>query len=202
MTTNQTADSPAVLGFSNFARHLGVKPGYITQLRKDDRLVLTDDGKRVRVAESIARIETTRDPSKTAVTEHHAAERARKRAPATLPASEPADSTDPASTPAEKVGTTYQAARAVKERYLAMAAKRDYELSMQELLRTAEVRAAITGAVTTLRTSLESLPDSIAPVLAAEADEHRVRVLLAEEIEVLLSNLAAAFDRIAAEDGP
>src|SRR5690348_2338572 len=45
--------------FAEFAARLGCKRSYVTELRKAGRLVLTDDGK-VKVAESIARIEATR----------------------------------------------------------------------------------------------------------------------------------------------
>lgn len=201
------------LSFKDFAARLGCKPSYVTQLRKDGRLVLTDDGKRVRVAESLERIQATRNPARADVGQRHAADRAAKAAAARTDDDSAADDTDdenasdePAGLPpsaaagADKIGNSYQAARAVKERYLAMSAKRDYEISIGNLLPAADVRHAIAAAVTTLRTDLENLPDSAAPVLAAEADEARVRLLLADEIEHILGNLAARFEKIATEN--
>ena len=61
--------------FSEFAKVLRVKPRAITQLKADDRLILTEDGKRVRVEASLARIRETADPSKAAVAARHAAAR-------------------------------------------------------------------------------------------------------------------------------
>lgn len=43
---------------SEFARYLGVSPGYISNLKRDGRLVLSCDG-RIIVVESINRIEAT-----------------------------------------------------------------------------------------------------------------------------------------------
>ena len=59
---------------SEFARLLGVKPSYVTQLAKDNRLALDAEG-RVLVDASRARILETRDPSKAAVAARHAAAR-------------------------------------------------------------------------------------------------------------------------------
>lgn len=197
------------LSFKAFADHLGCRPSYVTELRKDGRLVLTDDGKRVRVAESLERIQATRNPARTDVGQRHAAARAAKAAAGPAydaddtddePADLPPSATATAAAGADKIGNSYQAARAVKERYLAMSAKRDYEISIGNLLPAADVRHAIAAAVTTLRTDLENLPDSAAPVLAAETDEARVRLLLADEIEHILGNLAARFEKIATEN--
>ena len=62
--------------FAGFARLIGERsPSYITQLKGEGRLVLTDDGKRVRVQESIALIKATADPAKAGVAARHAANR-------------------------------------------------------------------------------------------------------------------------------
>jgi hypothetical protein len=186
-----------LLGFKDFAERIGCRPSYVTQLRKEGRLVLTDDGKQVRVAESIARIEATRSPSHDGVAARHAA--ARQTATPTPPGPEAPPPAYAAADPgADKIGNSYQAARAVKERYMAMSAKRDYEVAIGKLLDAAEVRSALISAITVLRNDLESLPENIAPALAAESDENRMRILLAEEIEHVLANLATRFDQMGA----
>lgn len=184
--------APAEMTLSEFARHLGKKGSWVTQLKQAGRLVLTDDGKRVRVAESVARIEATRDPAMQGVADHHAAQRAAKAA-----ASTPTPPDAPLGT--EKIGNTYQAARAVKEQYLARAAKRDYELSIGKLLPADDVRHALAAAATTLRARLEALPDTLAPQLAPITDEHQTRATLAEAIEHALAELAREFSQIAQE---
>lgn len=166
-----------------FARLRGIKPSYVTQLAREGRLVLTDDGKRVKVAESIARIEATRDPSKQGVADRHAA--ARSQAPVAAPA--------PAADPADKIGNSYQTARAVKERYAALQAKLDYEAAIGKYVLAAEAVAAVADGDTLIRTRFEALADTLAPRLAAISDEQQVRATLHDEIEIILGDLSRSF---------
>lgn len=179
---------------TEFAAILGCKRPYVTQLAKEGRLVFAGaDRKLIRVAESIERIEATRDPAMQGVAEHHAVRRAAKAA---APSAPPPGSDAEADTGADEIGNTYQAARAVKEQYLARAAKRDYELSIGKLLQADDVRSAIAGAATTLRARLETLPDTLGPQLAGVADEQQARAILAEAIEHALGELARQFAKI------
>ncbi len=210
------------MSFAEFARHAGFKPSYVTQLKREGRLVLSDDGKAVKAAESLARIQETRDPSKAAVAARHAAARASAaqtvadapppdddlgaglqvrhddeaaRAAAQAPAIAPPPSRAAESTPTEagKIGNTFQAARAVKERYLAMSAKRDYEVSMRALLPAAEVESALADAVTQFRMRTESLPSILGPQLAAITDEAQATATIADAMEHILEELSRQF---------
>ena len=67
---------PEVASFAEFAALARFKRSYITALKASGRLVLTEDGKRVRVAESLQLIEATKDPGKVGVVARHAAARA------------------------------------------------------------------------------------------------------------------------------
>lgn len=183
---------PASESMAAFARRLGFKRSYITQLRKDQRLVMTDDGKKVRVAESIALIESSKDPSKRAVAARHAAKRAADPVPAADPLPEPPEP-DPAS-------ASYQHHRATREEYLAKAAIRDYELSIRKLMPAADVETALAQAITELRARLERLPFKLASQVAAESDETRCMRILADEIEPGLSELARVFGDLAAQE--
>ena len=58
---------PIFLSKSAFAAHIGKAPSYITWLKDNNRLVLSDDGKRVNVEATIELIRDTSDPSKTVV---------------------------------------------------------------------------------------------------------------------------------------
>jgi len=166
--------------FGEFARLIHVKPSYVTKLKKAGRLVLTKDGRRVKVDESLARIEATRDP----------AQRSRLEQTVTQAMSE--RGIDPAD-PEGEIGTDYQAARAARERYNALMAKRDYELSMRQLLKASDVEQAVRHAATELRRGLEKLPDVLAPRLAATSNESQVRAMLADEVEHVLDELSRAF---------
>lgn len=194
---NAAAPTEETVSLAGFARLLGVKPSAVTALKQAGRLVLTDDGKRVRIAASRQRIAETADPSKAAVAARHAAERAAK-------AGEPAPEAPMPSTPAgdglddDMEGAPgYQASRARREHYAALAAQRDYEVSIGKLMDAGEVAAAVSQAATTLRTQLEGLPDTLAPQLAAMTDEAQVRATLAEAIEHALEEAARQFFAIA-----
>lgn len=199
------AAADGTAGFREFARVLGCKPGYVTQLRHAGRLVLTDDGKRVRVAESLRRIEATRDPSKAGVAARHAAERAAKAeaapAPVQAPPAAPDSAPDGWPVPVGSHADRRAKALADKEEQLAEKARRENLVEMGRLLPADEVEAALLDAGTTLRTSLENLPDTLAPELAAAKDEARVRVILGEAIEHVLGEIARHFNTIAKREG-
>lgn len=60
---------------AEFARRLGVQRSYVHALKEAGRLVLTSDGKRVLVEESLQRLEETADPRRADVRERWAAYR-------------------------------------------------------------------------------------------------------------------------------
>jgi hypothetical protein len=196
-------EAPETLGFRAFADRIRVKPSYVTELRKAGRLVLTEDQRGVRVAESIALIESTRDPTKAGVAARHAAARAAEP-PANAPQStEPPadDDVDAGERPDGEADTppatsAFHTHRAERERWQALAAKRDYELSIGKLMQASEVEGAVAQAGTLFRRALERLPDTLAPQLAAATDEARVRAILAVEIEHALRDLAREFAAI------
>lgn len=173
--------------FSEFAEILGKSRAWVTALRKDDRLALTEDGKRVRVAESLARIEHTRDRSKDPVAERHAAARA-----------EPQETIEPQPVDGE-ASVGYQHWRERSERAKALAAERENEIADGKLLAAADIVQAVKASVTTLRTRLESLPDALAPQVVTIADEGKARALLAGEIEHALHELERQFGAMARE---
>lgn len=163
---------------SEFARHLGVERGYINQLKDAGRIVMTDG--QVDVDASMQLINDTQDPGKMGVKERHEAERERKQS---------GDLDDLTG----RSGSAYQQARAMKEKYNAMQAKLSYEKEVGILLVTADAKAAVADGDTIIRTRLESLPDMLAPQLAAETDEQKIRALLMDHVEHLLSELSRTF---------
>lgn len=192
---------PETATAAEFARIAERKPSYITELKKAGRLVLTDDGKRIRVVESLERIAATRDPSKDGVAARHeaarqsaAGERAQAAPVAPETASRGAGDGDEDDTQAS---AGYQHWRERSERAKALGLERENRLRDRELLEASEVVATIAAAVTTLRTRLESLPDILGPQLAAEVDEGRVRALMAETIEHALEETARQFTAMA-----
>lgn len=172
----------AAVSRAEFARQLGCKRSYVTQLANEGRLVLADNGMDVLPDASRARMQATRDPSKAAVAARHAA----NRAPA-APEGE-GGAADAPQRAAEAVESgDYQDWRTRSERAKALAAERELALSTGELLRADEVRGAISAAMTDVRARLEALPDLLAPVLVVIRDEPALRARLADEIETVLA---------------
>lgn len=196
---------PETAAFREFARLIGCRPGYVTELRHAGRLVLTDDGKRVRVAESRQLIADTRDPSKAGVAARHAAGRVATAEP-------PADAADveeqtgaaPPYVDAVESSHARRRAKALADKAEtdALAADRDYRMSLGELLDAEQVEHAVRGAAVTFRGALENLPNTLAPQLSAMTDEGRIRVVLAEAFEHALEELARKFGTIARVEQP
>ena len=183
-------DKPTITeSLSAFARRLGVRPSYVTKLRQADRLVLTPDNK-VEVEASLARIEATKDPNRDDVRARHARERGQKKEPGlgdTVPAPNPE---------VAQISESYTRARSVKERYLALQAKLDYDRAIGLVVDTAVVQAAGVEVGTALRAALENLPDQLAPLVAATADEERCRQILQDHLEAILKEAAAKIERL------
>ena len=199
------ATTPETMSFSEFAKHAGFKPSYVTQLRHEGRLVLTENGKRVLVNESLQRIQDTRDPARRDAVDRHAANRGAEIKNPTIPSTtedeEEDEESDNEGAPRGKRGTSaFQEARARRENFLALQAQRDYEVSMKQLLNAAEVEDAIASAVTAFRTTFENLPDRLAPTLVGLSDEHVIRSMLADEFELALNRLATEFRKRNQED--
>lgn len=187
------------VSFKLFAKMLGERsPSYVTQLKDAGRLVLSADGKRVCVDESLALIRATADPAKTGVVARHAAARGTE---APIDADDGAASDDGATAPTGDVVQDSHARRrakalADKAETDAKVADRDYRISMGELLAAADVEQAARHAAATFRGAIENLPNTLAPELAAVTDEGRVRVVLAEALEHALEELSRAFAAI------
>ena len=203
----EPAPLPDTLSLREFAAHMRVKPGYVTELRKTGRLVMTADG-RVRVAESLALIADTRDPAKDGVRARHAAARG-TAAPVPPATSEDEDGDDgggdegdaPASNPEPDSPFARRRAKAQAEREEALARKalRDEQVELGELLPRDEVIPAVAAAATTFRTSLENLAATLAPQMAALDDEARCKVLLDTSFEHALGDLSRKFAAIGRE---
>lgn len=197
MSGSTTAEAQT-LGFREFASRYGWKASYVTELRKAGRLVLTEDGRRILVAESLRLIEDTRDPSKAGVAARHAAARA-AASPSPSTAQEAGqgaaggdeDGEDRSPVPyTDPLAIRRARAQAEREEALARKALREEQQELGELLQRDEVLAVIADAITTLRTGLENLPTVLSASLAAESAEERCRVILANGIEHALEELS------------
>lgn len=181
--------------FAQFARYLGESASWVSQLKADERLVLTEDGKRVRVAESVERIKATADPSKAGVSARHAADRGARagEGAAVAPAAAQRDDDGEEEPEIQETDGGFQYWRKRNEKAKALASERENAIADGKLLAAGEVTAAVAAAAITLRTRLEGLPDVLGPQLAGVNDEAQARALLAEAIEHALEETSRQF---------
>lgn len=192
---------PETATFSQFAAILGCKPAWVTALRKAGRLVLTDNGKAVRVAESMALMESTKDPARQGVADRHAAARKAQEgagaAPSTPAAQNQDDDGDDAAAPGNPHSDRRAKAMADKEEALARKALREEQIEVGRLRWVDEIEPALAEAATRLRAAFEAMPDELSPELASISDEAEVRARLVEFVEHSLGELSRAFADIA-----
>lgn len=185
--------APETLTPREFAARLGYKPNYGNQLAKDGRLVFAPDGKRVLVAESIARFEATKDPSRQGVADRHAAGRA---AAAPAQAEPPQDDEDDAGGDAPMYD--FQNAKAKREHWAAEREHAAFRKDAGELIELTTHIAAMADVGATVRAKLEAWASTLPPQLAGR-DEAAVRATLADQVELLLRDLADRMQRHANE---
>ena len=176
------------LSKADFARHKNVSRSYVTQLGKQDMLVM--QGQMVDVDKTEALLKQQSDPSKQGVKDRHAANRA-------LPPGQPADPGNDLKQLLEKSGLTYQKGRAVNEHYKALSSKMEYEKAVGKLLETEAVTFVAANAAMVLRSRLETMADSLDPQLEAERDPNRRRVIFMDYIENLLTEISREFSSLA-----
>ena len=200
-----TKPLPETASFREFAELVPCKPGYVTHLRKSDRLVLTEDG-RIKVRESLQRIEDTSDPSKIAVAARHAATRAANSSAAKASEGEGTDAARGAAVEPDgeaaaqaKDSSMYQHWRERGERAKALSAERENAIAEGKLMSAEDVLGAVRTHYATLRTGLESLADFLAPQIVGIKEEIKVRSLIADAIEQKLAELSRQFSAIAKE---
>lgn len=191
-------DLPETLTVREFATLMGFKPNYGHQLKADGRLVLTDDGKRVKVADSIARVKATADPSKAGVVQRHAEQRGAASALQGEPPDSDADA-DEDDMPAGPIGRyDYQASKAKREHFAAERELTAHRKEARELIEVAEHIAAFAKAGALVRSSLETWATTLPPQLFGR-DEASIRATIADQVEQLLRELAAQLGEMAAE---
>lgn len=93
-------------------------------------------------------------------------------------------------------------ALADKEEAAARKAERDEEIELGQLLRTADVKFALTEVEAALRSALEALPHALAKELALITDEGQLRARMVGAVETLLTELSRRFGALAKQEIP
>lgn len=174
-----------LLNQSQFAHHIGRHRSYVTELKSKGLLVFRAG--LVDVEKSLELMDSMKDPSKQAVADRHAENRQKQ---AVASQEDPTAANDTAI-------ASFQTNKAKKAHYDALAAQRDFELSIGKLIVATDAAKAVSDAAAVARQRLESLPDVLAPQFAAETSEQRIRATLQDQIEALLSEMSRQFYKLA-----
>ncbi len=187
---------------AQLAARIGCKPSYIVRLKRDGRVVPKDGG--YLLAASLALYDGTRSPAHAGVAQRHAEARGHALAQQEDTADGDVDDTTTDAGAGDQgarqlpVGDAARRAKALADiaETQAAAAKRDLEISLGQLLRADDVSALLGQTATAFRSTLERLADTLAPQLAAVADEHRCRELIWSEVSHALEELSRGFRAI------
>lgn len=160
-----------------FAKLLGVSRSYVTELKKNGRLVMTQNNL-VDVEASQIRIQETADPNRDDVTQRHAAAKGRAE-------------TEKKKRERDPNHVTFSDGRAKEQHYKALQAEIDYKKTIGELVPMQDMKMAVTDMVMTFRQQLENLPHQLAPELVGK-DHDFIRIVLKQRVHDALSDLERA----------
>lgn len=166
---------------SEYARHIGASPAYVTKLKGQGRLVMREEGGRQVVDFELSDrlIRNTADLGRA----RNGANAAPGRAPS-APLAAVAES--------GRVDAIFRQAQAKERAFSAQIAELEYRRMAGELVEVATVRAETARLAASLRESLLQLPARLTPVLAAETDPAKLHDLLDTELRHVLAQLTAA----------
>lgn len=170
------------LNQTQFAKHIGVTKGYVTQLKQAGRLVIAKNGL-VDVEASQLLIKQTEDANRDDVKARH--ELARNGQVNALSTKK---------TTIKNIDhVTFSEGRAKEQHYKSLQAELDYRKSIGELVAVQEMQMAVADVITTFRQSLENMPHLLAPILIGK-DLDFIRATLKNEVVKALIELEKTFD--------
>jgi len=169
------------LNQTDFARHIGVSKGYVTQLKQAGRLVFAEGGK-IDVEASMLLINKTADPNRDDVKARHDAARAKE--PSTK-SSRDGKMKDPNM-------VTFSEGRAKEQHFKALQAELEYKKNIGELVAKVDMQAAVADVVTGFRQKLENLPHRVSAELVGQ-DLQYIRTHLKQEAHDILNELSKEF---------
>lgn len=165
----------------------------VTKWKQENRLVFTQDGKRILVNESNQRLKETSSPAGYANSILAADRRNRDDDPAPeIPFTELKDKVNKSQLDLEtqNADELFKNSRALKEKAQALAASLEYDLAMGKLAIRDDVHKAAFEASRMLRDKLQGLPQQTAPNLHGKT-VIEMQHILSDEINLLLSAFCA-----------
>lgn len=183
--------TPETMSLSQFNKHMGFKGRYVYQLRDEGRLVLAADGKSVLVAQSMARIQETKDPSRAAVAERHAQARGYE-----IGGLENSDENASSADGESASSYDFQGGKAKKEHFAALREEAAYHKEIGNLMDADEAIGAFADAGAKLSAVLDAVPATVGPMLAG-LDQAEVMRVLTEQMDIARSELSSAMTKLA-----
>lgn len=190
-------DIPATLTKGEFAQYLGLVPSYITALIKAGRVVLDGEGRaaRVKVAESVAMIESTQAGRFDVARRHAAARRQSPNAGADMAMLRSA----PGSAP-KRDAENHDSEKLVDAKTRKESAQADQEEMKAaqmagNLIAREDVDAAMKFIGASVRAAMDVFPDQTAPVLSAVTDLGETHALLTEACRNVLHDIGVAIEQ-------
>jgi hypothetical protein len=180
---------------SAFAKIYGCGLSYVTKLKDEGKLVLSEDGRQVNVEASLRLIESTRDISKLGVRERWAAYRNGQdlpAPPASVASSQSASSVDPR----EDNSSAYHRARTEREQIDAQLKRLELRKLLGEVSEVAPMIKAVHDSHAAARAALLQLPDRLAGQVAPETDPAKVHDLLRAECERVCNTMVREVERM------
>lgn len=171
------------LNQTKFAALIEVTKGYVTQLKKQGRVVMTDDGKLVDVEASLKLIQESADPNRDDVVARHAAERLAKNNKDKKLVQTAEDS--PA---ADAQQAKFSEGRAKEQHFKALRAEMDYKKELGDLVSKEDMQMAVADLVMTFRQAVENVPHRLSSELVGK-DVDFIRARLREDLSAALLEL-------------
>lgn len=165
--------------FSQYAKHIGASPAYVSKLKKQGRLVVVqdDDGRDVvDFAMSDRLVRNTTDLGRSRNGENAAGGHA------------PSAPVEPVAG-AGRVDAIFRQAQAQERAYHAKLAELEWKKAIGELVPAADVTSELARVFATFREAMQQIPGRVAAVLAAESDQARIHEVLDGEIRGALLHL-------------
>jgi hypothetical protein len=198
--SEEKQEVPRLLRKAKFAAFIGRTPQYVTKLLNDGRLVMTEDGKRVLVAESLRRMAETRGARDDVAARWAALAGAEIPEPPAAAAVAPqAPSAPPAG---DEVAELRQSRAEAEARKAAAQADQEEMKAAQmrgDLIPREEVEAALTFVGGAIRSALDLLHDQTAPVVAPVTALDEVHAVLQDAARNTLESIVQAIARQRAE---
>lgn len=181
--------SPQYVSKAEYARMHGWHRSYVSKLHREQRLILSEDGK-VDWAATDTLIGRTADPSKLGVQQRWAEERAERENG--TPAPDPgADDGQMPAAPAAGQDSPFHKARANREHYNGEMARLEYEWLIGLLISRPRAEDAAHTMGRAVRDRVLGLSPRIAPELAAISDAWEIERRLTAALREVLDDLAA-----------